>query len=83
MVKSFSPVYGKALNLIRSGVAVPEACPFVPFAEGTLSEARDTAELLFAIPTVVIRWACVVSSLGGRGRDERSGNAGSLVAFHK
>lgn len=73
-------MYGKALNLILSGVAVP---PFlgVPFELREASEADDVA--LGKAPIVVLRCMFVVSAEGGGGRDERSGIAGSVEARHR
>jgi len=54
--------------------------PFVlPFVAG-IKEAREAAELFLLNAIVVMRPRFVVSSLGGGGRLERSGRAGSLNA---
>jgi len=68
---------GWLLPAARRGEARPEPMPFV----GTLREARDVAELVVdKPPMVVMRWAWVVSSDGGGGREDRSGSAGSRKA---
>ena len=83
IVKSFSPVYGKALKRIpRLGEGFLDRLD-VPFVEGGFSEAKEAEDefLEKARPLIVVlRVMCVVSAEGGGGSEERSGKAGRGVA---
>lgn len=58
------PLYGNALKRIRSGVLVP----------GRDVTSKGMAEAVLGEPRVVMRVACVVSALGGGGREASVGS---------
>ncbi len=66
-MKSFTPLYGNALNLILSGVLAPLRFP-CPCGGGD-----SISGLGFEVAIVVMRTAFVVSAEGGGGKLERSG----------
>lgn len=64
-------------SVLSLGDARPDAVPF----GGTVSEASEAELLVFESPDIVVmRCACVVSSDGGGGSEDRSGSAGKRKA---